>query len=130
MTKITRPAADKTAPTVSKGRVGIGRHRVFDLPAEKQDGHDNDGLEHEGGSPTDGRRDETSEQRSHRRPHSSEAADQAERLGSGLHVGEQDGREDVDRRDEQGGPTPSRIEFPMISTPSPGAAALSRAPTP
>ena len=57
------PTADRTAPTVSNGRVESGATRIDDPPAEQDDRPDDQGLEHERGPPADARGDQAADQR-------------------------------------------------------------------
>ena len=103
MTTRTRPTADRTAPTVSKGRVGSAGSGSS-MPAAQQDDHrDDQGLEDEGRPPADRRGDEAADQRPGRGADAAHRADRAERPGARGDLGEQQRGEDVDGRDQQRG---------------------------
>ena len=102
VTTRTRPTADRTAPPVSKGRVGIRRQRdprcrrlSMMINAIDQ------GLEDEGRPPADGGGDEAADQRPGGGADAAQRADRPERAGTRGDLGEQQRREDVDGRDQQ-----------------------------
>ena len=103
ITTRTRPAADSTAPTLSKGCVrSAGRGSTMARLSHRIK-HDDERLEHEGGAPTDGGGDEAADQGSGGGADAAHPGDDAEGLGPGRHVGEQDRGEDVDGWDQQRG---------------------------
>ncbi len=118
-TKTTRPRADRTAPTVSNGRVGSGATGSW-IPGEEDNGQDDEGLEDKGGSPADGRRDEAADQGSSGRTHPSHATDYPERPGARSEIGEEHRREDVDGWDQQGGAHPFEDGVPEDENPQSG----------
>ena len=63
MTTQDRPAAERTAPTVSKGRVGSAGTGSTIWRLEEDDDRDDQGLEHERGPPADRGGDEAADQR-------------------------------------------------------------------
>ena len=86
--------------------VGIRGHGVDDPAAKDSYDHDDQGLEHEGGAPTDRLSDQATDQRPHGRPYAAHTADDAEGPGARFHVAPKDGGEDIDRRDQQCRPDP------------------------
>ena len=103
ITTRTRPAADRTAPRVSKGRRRVGRDGIDDRATQPDDHRDDHRLEHERRPPTDRGGDETSDQRSGGGADASHPGDHTEGPGPRRDVGEEQRREDVDGRDQQGG---------------------------
>ena len=101
-----RPAADRTAPRVSKGRVGVGRDGIDDVAAQPEDHGDDDRLEDERGPPTDGGGDEPADQRSGGGADAAHPGDDPEGPRSRRDIAEEQRGEDVHGRDQQRGANP------------------------
>ena len=103
MTSRTSPTAESTAPQEVEGPGRICRQRVDEPAAQDDYRRDDDRLEDEGRSPADRRRDQTTDQRSRRGADAPHRADRAERASTRSDLGEQQRREDIDRRDQHRG---------------------------
>ena len=106
----------------------IGGDGIDDGPAQPHDHCDDDGLEDERGPPADRRRDEATDQWTGSGADPAHPGDHAERPCPGGDVGQQNGREDVHRRDQQRRADALQDRVADDQTPRLGAAALNSAP--
>jgi hypothetical protein len=98
-----RPAADRIAPSVSKGRVGSGATGST-MSRQPEDHGDDDRLEDECGPPADGGGDEPADQRPRGGADAAHPGDDPEGPGSRREIGEEQRGEDVHGWDQQRGP--------------------------
>ena len=103
MTSKMSPTAESTAPRMSKGRVGSAGSGSSSRRLSKTITAMIKRLKHEGRPPADRRGDQATDQRPGRGAHAPHRADHAERASARRDPGEQQRREDVDRRDQQRG---------------------------
>src|SRR4029453_6700750 len=89
-------------PAGVEGTGGIGRERSMDPPGQPDDHRDDQGLEDEGGPPADRGGQPATDQRPRGPADAAGRADLPEGAGPGGQVGDQQGGEDVDGRDQQG----------------------------
>ncbi len=116
------------SPERVEGAGRVGRNRVLDPPAQPQDHGDDQRLEHERCPPADRGGDQAADEWTGCGADATHRADRSEGPRAGGELGEEQGREDVDRRDQQGRPDALEDRVAEDRMPSPGETALSRAP--